>query len=58
MRKISKMLMRKLYGNRTYVRAVNGHIKNWELGCGLQRHAVGSREMNKHVAYRVGSLTK
>jgi hypothetical protein len=59
MRKISKILMRKLCGIRTCVRAVDGHIKNWELGCGLrQQQALVSREMEQHVPYNVGSLTK
>jgi hypothetical protein len=35
MRKISKILMRKLYGKRTFVRAVDGFIKNWEVGWGV-----------------------
>jgi hypothetical protein len=59
MRKISKILMRKLYGKRICVSTVDGHIKNWELECGLhQWQAVGSSEMNKHGAYEAGSLTK
>jgi len=37
MRKICKILMKKLYGKRTCVRAVDGHIKNWEVGCGLHQ---------------------
>jgi hypothetical protein len=35
MRKISKILMRKLCGKRTCLRAVDGLIKNWEVGCGV-----------------------
>ena len=59
MRKISKILIRKLYGERTCVRAVDGRIKNWELGCGLhQQQALVSREMDQHVAYKAGRLTK
>jgi hypothetical protein len=34
-RRISKILMRKLYGERTFVRDVDGHINKWEVGCGL-----------------------
>jgi len=37
MRKISKILMRKLCGKRIYVRAVDGLIKNWAVGCGLHQ---------------------
>jgi len=59
MRKLSKILMRKLYGKRTCVRAVDGHIKYWEVGCGLhQCQALVSREMNQCVAYKAGDLTK
>jgi hypothetical protein len=32
MRKISKILMRKLCGKRIFVRAVDGLIKNWDVG--------------------------
>jgi hypothetical protein len=32
MRKKSKIMMRKLCGKRKCVRAVDGHIKNWEVG--------------------------
>jgi len=37
MRKISKILVRKLCGKRTHVRVVDGHIKYWEVGCGLHQ---------------------
>ena len=37
MRKISKILMRKLCGKRICVRAVDGLIKYWEVGCGLHQ---------------------
>jgi len=51
--------MRKLYGKRTCVRAVDGLIKYWEVGCGLyQWLALVNGEMNQHVAYKAGDLTK